>query len=288
MAFEEFVLATRRSPLAVCQTELAEAFLQETFPEAKTSQYRVTTTGDRQIAWSLENRGGKGLFTKELEEALLQDAAHIAVHSAKDLPTQAVPGLVLAGFLPRESVADVLASREDARELREIASSSPRRRSQAKKLYPKVCWNEIRGNVDTRLRKVLQGHADATILAAAGLNRLGIQAFEGIEFRAFSVEEMVPAAGQGAIALQCKPELAEILRPHLCAKTTLAVEIERTVLDKLGGGCHTAVGVHFDGDCLHVYHEDIGRISEVLTKKDWDQPGGSLEKFMERYFAKKE
>lgn len=288
MALQEFVLATRRSPLAVRQTELAEAFLKGAFPEATTCQLKVVTTGDRQSSWSLENRGGKGLFTKELEEALLGDSAHIAIHSAKDLPTEAVPGLTLAGFLPRESVADVLALREDVEEPREIASSSPRRRSQAKTLFPQACWNEIRGNVNTRLKKVIQGHADATILAAAGLNRLGIQTFDGIVFRSFTVDEMVPAAGQGAIALQCKPELAEQLRPHLCANTTLAVEIERAVLDKLGGGCHTAVGVHFDGERLHVYHEDVGRVDERFNAKDWKKPGGALEKFMEKHFGIKE
>ena len=144
-------LATRGSPLALCQAELVQASLCAAYPTATVEILKIRTTGDRQTEWSLEKRGGKGLFTKELEESLLSGAADIAVHSAKDLPTEMPEGLDLAGYLPREDPRDVFVLREGVVKPRFIASGSPRRRSQLKALYPGVVWSEIRGNVNTRL-----------------------------------------------------------------------------------------------------------------------------------------
>lgn len=285
MDLKALTLATRRSPLARRQTELAAEHLREQFPGIDIETLEVTTTGDRRKSWSLEERGGKGLFTKELEEAVLEGRADIAVHSAKDLPTEEPPGLVICGYLPREAPHDVFAMREGVTEVREIATSSPRRRFQAKTLYPKACWGEIRGNVDTRLKKVVLGHADATILAAAGLNRLGLNDFEGIEFKAFTLDEMVPAAGQAAVALQCRPTLAETLSPRLCGRTGATVHLEREVLSRLGGGCHVATAVHHDGRKLHVFHESVGKLSETFPIEDEGVVQKRLEEFMERHFA---
>lgn len=281
----KLILATRRSPLALKQTELASAYLKNLFPDTPIQVLEMTTTGDRQKSWSLETKGGKGLFTKELEDAVLRGDADLAIHSAKDLPTEGVPGLSIAGFLPRESVLDVLACREGIKEPREIATSSPRRRSQAKVLFPQVCWNEIRGNVETRLKKIRQGHADATILAAAGLRRLDLMGTEGIHFRPFAIDEIVPAAGQGAIALQCREEDAEHYRVHLCVETGHAVTVERMLLDRLGGGCHTAIGVHFDGVNIHIFHEMTGLVVEPFSARDAVAMETAIDRIFKKHFG---
>ena len=146
-------------------------------PELKFRIEKMVTTGDRQREWSLEKKGGKGLFTKELEDALLEKRADLAVHSAKDLPSEMPEGLSIAGFLPRESPEDVLVLKDGIDAPARIATGSPRRRVQLRFLYPQVEFIEIRGNVDTRLAKIADGYADATVLAAAGLNRLGIDSW---------------------------------------------------------------------------------------------------------------
>jgi len=219
----------------------------------------LTTTGDKQRDWSLSAEGGKGLFTRELEEALLSGKADLAVHSAKDLPTTLPEGLVLAGFLPRADARDVLVRRADVKIPRRVASGSPRRRAQAEKWWPGAEWTELRGNLDTRLKKIAAGEADATFLAAAGLHRLGITAFEGLVFEPVSVEKMVPAAGQGAIGLESREEDAAKFSGAFCSKTAHAVFIERAALTAMGGGCHAASAAYFDGEALHVFHAPKGR-----------------------------
>ncbi len=138
--------------------------------------------------------------------------------------------------------------------------------------------------MDTRLKKVLLGNADATILAAAGLNRLGLNEFEGIEFSSFSLDEMVPAAGQAAVALQCRPALAEALSHSLCIATGEAVSLEREVLSRLGGGCHVATGVHYDGAHLHIFHEATGKVSEPFPIEKPKETENRLDALMNRNF----
>mgnify|MGYP001601418678 FL=1 len=180
---EKITIATRKSPLALAQTHQVAAHLQKTMG-VEIELLTMTTTGDRQTAWSLEKRGGKGLFTKELEEALLEKRADIAVHSTKDLPGEQPDGLTVAGYLPRVDPRDVLVVGEGIETPATVATGSPRRRLQLAMLYPDVEFSEIRGNVDTRLRKIGQDRvADATVLAAAGLSRLGIGSWPGTEFR---------------------------------------------------------------------------------------------------------
>jgi len=255
------VLATRRSPLALRQAELARAALSAvpSAPWNRVDLLELTTTGDRQRDWSLADQGGKGLFTRELEDAVLDNRAHLAVHSAKDLPTTLPHGLVLAGFLPRADPRDVLVRRADVAVPRTVATGSPRRRAQA----PCACpswgrhpqWLELRGNVDTRLKKIAAGEADATFLAAAGLDRLGLSAFPGLVFEPLPIDKMIPAAGQGAIALECREADAPLFAPFLCAATARAVFLERIILAALGGGCQNASAVHFAAGVLHVFHE---------------------------------
>jgi len=256
--FSSLVLATRRSPLALRQAELARAALldaKNAAPWTSVEILELTTSGDRQRDWSLAEQGGKGLFTRELEDALLDGRAHLAVHSAKDLPTTLPDGLILAGFLPRADARDVLVRRADVPTPRIVATGSPRRRAQAQSWWPQVEWRELRGNVETRLKKIADGEADATFLAAAGLDRLGLTAFPGLVFEPIAVEKMVPAAGQGAIALECRAIGAPRFTPLFCAATARAVFLERAVLAALGGGCQNASAVHFTGTVLHVFHE---------------------------------
>lgn len=252
------ILATRRSPLALAQARLAAAHLSARLPGVVCELLEMTTTGDQRLAWSLEKQGGKGLFTKELEHALLDGRADVAVHSAKDMPTELEPGLLLAGYLSRERAHDVLVLREGVVTPLVVATSSPRRRAQLVRRLQDVRWTEIRGNVETRLRKIAAGEADATVLAAAGLHRLGIASFPGVRFEALTLEQSVPAAGQGAIAIQCRA--ADVVRyaPLLCKETAAAVDLERRFLGMLGGGCHTAFAVHCAGGRLMAFHEATG------------------------------
>jgi len=196
-------IATRKSPLAIRQTDFVVDWLREKLPEETFEQLPLSTKIDERLNWSLEKRGGLGLFTKELEEALLDGRATLAVHSAKDLPTTLTDGLHIAGYLPRANPRDVLVKRLDCEKPAVIASSSPRRRAQLSELYPEAEWTTIRGNVATRLRKIAEGEADASLLAAAGLERLEISGHEGLEFIELPIEQCVPAPGQAAIAIQC-------------------------------------------------------------------------------------
>jgi hydroxymethylbilane synthase len=267
------VLATRRSPLALRQAEMTRTALAA-MPGAwwkKIELLELSTTGDNRRDWSLAQTGGKGLFTRELEDALLEGRAHLAVHSSKDLPTTLPEGLTLAGFLPRADPRDMLVRREEIKIPQRVATGSPRRRAQAQAWWPDVEWTEIRGNLDTRLKKIAQGEADATFLAAAGLDRLGIKTFLGLVFEKLSIEKMIPAAGQGAIALECRAEDAAQYAPALCAKTARAVFVERAALAALGGGCQLSSAVHLAGNKLHVYHEPKGRAVFAVKNKSVEE-----------------
>jgi len=269
---KKIVLATRKSPLALAQTEMTAAHLRASLG-VETELLKIVTTGDQQSAWSLEQKGGKGLFTSELEQALLRGEATIAVHSTKDLPGEMPAGLAIAGYLPRADPHDVLVVREGVTVPKTIATGSPRRRMQIARLFPDVAFTEIRGNVDTRLKKIAeQGVADATILAAAGLARLGIAAWPGLEFRPVDFFRMVPAVGQGAVGIQCRTGDAAWLAPVFDAATARAVNVERAFQNALGGGCHTAFGAFASGDLFHFFHEQTGVRIFPLTATDYADP----------------
>lgn len=258
----KIILATRKSPLALKQADLASLVLSEKLG-AEVEILPLSTTGDQRLEWSLEQEGGKGLFTKELEVALLEGKADLAVHSAKDLPTEMPDGLTLAGYLPREDPRDVLVVRTDVVSPKVIATGSPRRRAQLLATrWPDAKMKEIRGNVGTRLRKIAEDQeADATVLAAAGLLRLGIIDFPGLRFERLPIEEMVPAPGQAAIALQVRESDLGRFKAACDTATALAVDFERAVLATMGGGCQVAVGVHRQGDSLFIFHQ--GKYSQV-------------------------
>ncbi|HVS52626.1 MAG TPA: hydroxymethylbilane synthase [Opitutaceae bacterium] len=268
----KIILATRKSPLALTQTEMVAAHLRNQLG-VETELLKIVTTGDKQADWSLEQRGGKGLFTKELENALLRREADVAVHSTKDLPGDQPDGLAIGGYMPRADTRDVLVLRAGVDTPKLIATSSPRRRLQVQRMFPEVQFTEIRGNVDTRLKKIgEQKVADGTILAAAGLKRLGIETWPNIEFAPLGFDQMVPAVGQGAIAVQCREDDAAKFAAIFDAPTMRAVTLERAFQNALGGGCHTAFAAHVAGDTLHLFHEDIGVRTVPLTATDFSAP----------------
>jgi hydroxymethylbilane synthase len=241
-----FRLATRGSTLAMIQAQLAAEALRRRHPEHEFVPTPLPTHGDRHPTLRLSQATREGVFVKELEQALLDGHAELAVHSAKDLPTLETPGLTLAGFLPRGDARDVLISREPltletlphgAR----IGTGSPRRAAQIAAVRPEVRLVDIRGNVDTRLRRLAEGAVDALVLAAAGLNRLGRlePAHQLLPF-----ELMMPAPGQGALVLQAVigSEAARLAAAIDDPNTSRAVAAERALLRRLGGGCLSALG----------------------------------------------
>lgn len=268
----KLILATRKSPLALAQSEMVAAHLRRSLG-VEAELLKIVTTGDRQGEWSLEQKGGKGLFTSELEQALLRGDADVAVHSTKDLPGEMPAGLTIAGYMPREDPRDVLVIRTGLNAPAKIATGSPRRRLQIAKLFPGVEFTEIRGNVDTRLKKIADLHvADATVLAAAGMKRLGIQGWPGLEFRPLDFNQMAPAVGQGAIAIQSRVEDAARLAAVFDAPTARGLGLERALQTALGGGCHTAFGAHVAGDTLYFFHEQTGLRTLPLATADLDHP----------------
>jgi hydroxymethylbilane synthase len=268
----KLVLATRKSPLALAQTEMVAAHVRNQLG-VETELLKIVTTGDRQTEWSLEQRGGKGLFTSELEAALQRGEADVAVHSTKDLPGDMPAGLAIGGYLPRADTRDVLILRTGVETPKTIATGSPRRRLQVKAIFPDVEFSEIRGNVDTRLRKIGElGVADGTILAAAGMKRLGIDTWPGVDFLPLDFEQMVPAVGQGAIAVQCREDDAAKFAAVFDAPTMRNVSLERAFQAALGGGCHTAFAAHATGDRVYLFHEAIGLRSVPVTAAEFAEP----------------
>lgn len=257
MEAKKIRLATRGSPLALKQAQMAAEFLAAK-TGAESEIVEVKTRGDKDRALSLSADGGSGLFTKEIEMALLRGDADIAVHSAKDLPTDLAEGLRLAACLPRDACRDVLAVRADVAAPSVIASSSPRRRSQLKRIFPNAVWKDLRGNVHTRLEKIASGYADATVLSEAGLMRLGIESFEGIAFTPVKPDLCVPAVGQGIIALECRAEDFDFCRALTDAGALEALELERAFLRGLGGGCQSAAAANYDGAHFRIFHEEFG------------------------------
>jgi len=265
------ILATRQSPLAVAQAGLVAARVRAVLG-AEAELRKIVTTGDRRTEWSLEQKGGKGLFTAELEESLRRGEADAAVHSTKDLPGEVTPGLVVAAYLPRADPRDVLIRRAGTGDPAVAATDSPRRRLQLALQYSGLSFVGIRGNVDTRLRKIAAGAADATVLAAAGLSRLGIESWPGLEFQELDFDLMVPAVGQGAIAVQCREADAGRWAKISDPATARAVGVERALQTVLGGGCHTAFGAHATEDTLYLFHEKVGRRRVPLSSEAFAAP----------------
>jgi hydroxymethylbilane synthase len=253
-------IGTRGSPLALVQARMVRDRLAAVLGRsAETIEIKIIrTTGDIIVDRPLAEEGGKGLFTKEIEEALMRRDIDLAVHSAKDMPTFMPPGLMLAACLEREDPRDVFISKiaENIQNLPQnakVGTASLRRQAIMKRARPDLQVAPLRGNVETRLRKLDDGEADAIILALAGLRRLGL---EGRATRIMSADEFLPAAGQGAIAIETREDDAMTLA--LIAKidhadTSTAVAAERAFLAVLDGSCKTPIGAHatIDGETLH-------------------------------------
>ncbi|MDQ8194271.1 hydroxymethylbilane synthase [Coraliomargarita sp. SDUM461004] len=274
------LIATRKSPLALKQTEMVRARLAETLPQEEFANLELTTKVDERLNWSLEKRGGIGLFTKELEDALLDHRAELAIHSAKDMPTVSPAGLAIAGYLPRARVNDVLVHRNDCPIPKTIATSSPRRRAQLGILFPSAEWTTIRGNVGTRLRKIAEGECEASLLAAAGLDRLEIESYPGSNFIELPVHQVVPAPGQAAIAVQCRSEDLAKYENLFCAQTQLAVTFEKGFLQRLGSGCQIPVGAYYKAGLFRVFHPEVGHQEFKITLESMDQIEPELDAIM--------
>ena len=247
------VVGTRGSPLAIAQTRLVCDRLVAAHPAlAEDGALRtavVTTSGDRVLDRPLAEIGGKGLFTKEIEEALLDGRIDLAVHSMKDVPTWLPAGLEIAVIPEREDPRDVLIARNapgltglaDLPQGARVGTGSLRRQSQLLARRPDIAVVPMRGNVGTRLRKVAEGAADATLLALAGLKRLG----EDVAGMAvLTPEEMLPAVGQGALGIECRTSddsVKEMLQPIVDPVTTAAVCCERALLEVLDGSCRMPI-----------------------------------------------
>jgi|WetSurMetagenome_2_1015567.scaffolds.fasta_scaffold00086_19 hydroxymethylbilane synthase len=247
----DIIIGTRGSALAMRQAGLVKALLEKLHPAAQVSLKIIKTSGDGLIDVPLAGAGGKGLFVKELEDSLLKGQTHIAVHSMKDVPAELPAGLHISAILTREDPGDVLVAPAGNRgcsfktlsEGSVIGTSSLRRLCQLLNIRPDLRIAGLRGNIDTRLKKLDEGRFDAIILAAAGLKRLGLE--ERItELLSFGI--CLPAIAQGAIGIECKTydEINELLAPLNDHDTALCVKAERKFLKALGGGCQAPVAAN--------------------------------------------
>ena len=249
IGLQQVVIATRPSQLARWQARAVQDSLAGLWPELSFRTVVIETSGDRTLDQPLPAIGGKGAFTSELDEALRNRKVDLAVHSLKDLPIESSPELVLGAILMREDPRDVLVSAtgaglDDLPAGAAVGTSSPRRRAQIMRLRPELVIRSIRGNVETRIRKVKEGQYEAAVLAAAGILRLGLE--EHIT-EWFSLDQMLPAPGQGALALQCRADdeqVLELLRPLVSDSLQAVVLAERAFLSHLGGGCSLPVGAY--------------------------------------------
>lgn len=242
-------IATRKSPLALWQANSIREQLLMHWPQLQVELVPMSTSGDRFLNDTLVAVGGKGLFVKELEEALLDKRADLAVHSMKDVPVFFPEGLSLAGICTRHNpfdafVSQVYTSWQQLPDGAVVGTSSLRRQSQLLSLRPKLKVNPLRGNIHTRLEKMDAGEYDAIILAVAGLERMGMQTRIREEL---SADVMLPACGQGALGLECREEdhyIHALLKPLHDAMTSCCVMAERRVNELLGGNCHTPLAVY--------------------------------------------
>ncbi|WP_417445489.1 hydroxymethylbilane synthase [Kangiella sp.] len=246
MSISTLRIATRQSPLAMWQAEYVQSRLQQLHPDLTVQLVPMTTQGDKILGTPLTKIGGKGLFVKELEQAMLEGRADIAVHSMKDVPYQFPEGLELKVICEREDPTDAFVSNkyhnlDDLPCGANVGTSSLRRKIQLLKARPDLKITDLRGNVGTRLSKLDDGNYDAIVLASAGLKRLGLA--ERIRSQ-FEPELMLPAPGQGAVGIEARtndPELDAILKPLQDDTTSLRVLAERTITKTLQASCQVPV-----------------------------------------------
>jgi hydroxymethylbilane synthase len=255
MKKKKIIIGTRSSKLALWQAEFVKAELNRLYPDIEIELNKIKTTGDKILDVPLAQVGGKGLFVKEIEDALLSGKADIAVHSMKDVPTEFPEGLRLAVICEREDPRDVLISQMQNIKFKindfqsipkgaKIGTSSLRRACQLLSLRPDLKIEQLRGNLDTRFRKLDEGRFDAIILAAAGVKRLGLEK-RMTEILPFEVS--LPAIGQGAVGIECRIHdefINKVIAPLNHPETAVCVKAERAFLKKLEGGCQVPIAAH--------------------------------------------
>lgn len=274
---DKLIIATRGSKLALWQSKHIKARLEELRPGLEVELNIIVTSGDKIQDVALAKIGGKGLFLKELEEAMLRGEAHMAVHSLKDVPTVMPEGLPLAAITEREDVRDAMLSEKYAglNELPQgavVGTSSLRRKMQLLLIRPDLVIKDLRGNVDTRIRKLKEGQFDAIILAAAGINRLGL--LDSVAHVSPIIRlDMVPSMGQGALGLQTieNKEIFDLVHQLNHKETEMEVTVERDFVDILEGGCHVPIGVNAkvmgDGSILTQCTLGLPDASEVISER---------------------
>jgi hydroxymethylbilane synthase len=287
---KRLIIGTRGSPLALAQVELVSAHLRRAHPGIDLDRQIIKTSGDKFLDVSLAAVGGKGLFTKEIEDHLLAGTIDLAVHSLKDLPTELPAGLTLAGVLPREDARDAFISAryrslDELPQGARVATGSVRRRAQLLAYRPDLRVEEIRGNVGTRLSKLPE--FDAMILAVAGMKRLGLT----VDYRPLDITVMIPAVGQGIVACECREadlETQEILAAINHADTLACAEAERVFLKTLGGGCQLPYAGHatVTGDTLRLvgaqFEPEIRRADVTGPKHDPHEVGARAAECLRR------
>lgn len=261
-------LGTRASKLALIQADKVKEALLRSNSDLSIDITPINTTGDKVTQKPLTEIGGKALFLKELEEALLENKIDIAVHSLKDVPAMIPQGLVIAGFLPREDGRDAIVSNigikniSDLPENAVIGTCSPRRRSQLLNLRPDLRILPLRGNVNSRVKRILDGEFDATILAAAGLIRLGIEAKY---YSILNSDIITPSVGQGVICTECKEDnhrILQLLESITDRRTQQLVLAERGFMETIGGNCTTPLGAYA------IYEEENIKLTCFLASED--------------------
>lgn len=281
------IIATRPSALALWQTRWVISALESFWPKLNCAEKIMTTEGDRILNRPLPEIGGKGVFTQELEEALISGKVQAAVHSLKDLPVEQPPGLVVGAVPARGETRDVLVSAygyslEGLPLGAKVGTSSLRRAAQLRALRPDLNIESLRGNIDTRIRKAMDRHYDAILLAGAGVVRLGLEKYV-TQWLPLSI--MLPAPGQGALAVQCRVDDEETIsylsaiddrQAHLCTQA------ERTFLAALGGGCAVPVAAfaQIQGEMVElqgmIASEDGRRVIRCVSKGTDAQQVGEL------------
>ena len=259
-------IGTRQSQLALWQANYVKDALLSHHPDLEVELVKIVSEGDRTLDVPLSQVGGKGLFLKELEQALISQDVDIAVHSMKDVTVLLPPGLHIPTFCPREDPHDAFVSNhyQSLDEMPEgaiVGTCSLRRQSQIKAAYPKLAMKNLRGNVNTRLKRLDDGDYDAIILASSGLKRLG---FEDRIRSNIDSRVCLPAVGQGVVGIECRVDdewMNGLLAPLNCHESEIMITAERAANEALGGGCHVPIAVYSEihGDSLHVR----GLVSEL-------------------------
>jgi hydroxymethylbilane synthase len=258
-------VGSRGSRLALTQAEQAAGLLRR--PGVEIAFVPITTVGDRDRSRPFGEIGARGVFVKELEEALLDGRIDVAVHSAKDMTAADPDGLVVGAYPARDDPRDALVGADGVRPGMRIGTASARRRAQLLAAQPDLSVEPLRGNVDTRLRKLRERGLDAIVLAACGLDRLGLAVEIGARLEP---EQMLPEAGQGALALQVRAGESALVEAADDAETRRRVEAERACVAVIGAGCLAPVAAHHDGAMLHALV--AGDDGEWLVRRAGDDP----------------